>query len=167
LVARKLGEAQGRSFPACRTKTLPISGGDLGGADALPAFVERMAAEAARCGLTEEQGRRLARTYGSNVSRLFAIAGDAGHRAAAERHGLPLDLYAAVVYAVEGEMAAKPVDVLIRRTGALLFRIGLVRRYGKPVVALMAELLGWSEDTAREYAEELEAELRSAVTPQE
>lgn len=167
LAARKLRESQGRTFPACRTKTLPLSGGDVGGADALPSFVDRMAAEAARCGLTEEQGRRIARTYGSNASRLYAIAEDEDHRVAAERHGLPLDLYAAVVYAVEGEMAQKPVDVLVRRTGALLFRIGWVRRYGKPVVALMAELLGWSDDVRLAYAEELEAELQGAATPRE
>lgn len=164
---RDHGSERRRVFPASRTKALPISGGDVGGADAFSAYVERQAAEAARYGLTEEQGRRLARTYGSNVSRLFAIAGDEKHRAAAERYGLPIEWYAAVVYAVEGEMALKPVDVLIRRTGALLFRIDLVRRYGSQVVALMREMFGWSEDMARKYAYELEAELRNAVTPRE
>lgn len=68
-----------------------------------------------------------------------------------------------LLYAIEEETAAKPVDFFIRRTGALFFDIAWVRQWKEPVVSFMAEQLGYSEEQVREYAEELELELKAAV----
>ncbi len=64
-------------------------------------------------------------------------------------------------------MAAKPIDIFIRRTGALFFNIALVQRYKANAIALMQELLGWSDELAERYATELEDALRDAVVPQD
>ncbi|WP_027093139.1 glycerol-3-phosphate dehydrogenase/oxidase [Cohnella thermotolerans] len=163
-VVRKAAGGIGKELGPCRTKTLPLSGGDVGGSVGFAAFVERKAREAASYGLSEEAGRKLARFYGSNVDRLFRMAGpEAAERS--EAWGLPLDLYLAVRYAVAEEMALTPADFFIRRTGALLFDIALVRRYLQPVAGLMGELLGWEASVLEQYVKEVEEEMRNAVVP--
>jgi glycerol-3-phosphate dehydrogenase len=80
---------------------------------------------------------------------------------------LPADLYGELVYAIERESAVKPVDFLIRRTGALFFNIGWVQRWKSGVIEAMADMLGYSEEQCREYEAELERHLANAVTPPE
>jgi glycerol-3-phosphate dehydrogenase len=72
-----------------------------------------------------------------------------------------------VVYAIEEEMAVKPIDFFIRRTGALLFDIAWVRKYKAPIIDFMAHYLHWSEEETRQYSEELEKHLHEAVVPVE
>lgn len=161
LVARRL---QGRvQAGACRTKGMAISGGEVGGSAKLEAYASRVAGEGKAAGLSAEASLRIARFYGSNAERVYRY----GDVAEAERLGLPLDLYMRVRYAVEEEMAAKPVDFFIRRTGALFFDIETVRRYKAGVIVLMQELLGWSDESAARYAAELDEAVRDAVVPQD
>ncbi len=161
LVARRL---QGRvQTAACRTKGIAISGGEVGGSEKLEAYAAHVAEHGKAAGLSFEASLRIARFYGSNAERVYRC-GDASE---AERFGLPLDLYMRVKYAIEEEMAAKPIDIFIRRTGALFFNIALVQRYKANAIALMQELLGWSDELAERYATELEDALRDAVVPQD
>jgi glycerol-3-phosphate dehydrogenase len=69
------------------------------------------------------------------------------------------------VYAIERESAVKPVDFLIRRTGALFFNIDWVQRWKSGVIEAMADMLGYTEEQRREYEAELERQLANAVTP--
>ncbi|MFB9274707.1 glycerol-3-phosphate dehydrogenase/oxidase [Cohnella cellulosilytica] len=161
LVARRL---QGRvQTTACRTKSIAISGGELGGSAGLEAYASQAAKQGTAAGLSAEASLRIARFYGSNAERVYRY----GNAAEAERFGLPLDLYMRAKYAVEEEMAAKPVDFFIRRTGALFFEIETVRRYKAGVIALMQELLGWSDELAARYTAELDDALRDAVVPRD
>lgn len=146
------------------TKRLRISGGDVGGSSGFAAFVEQKTRQAQQIGLSVEVARRMAQTYGSNMDALLDIERTASKEEAAKR-GLPHELYVALLYAIHQEMAVKPVDFLIRRTGALLFDIDLVKAYKYHVIACMKDLLNWDEETKRQYSEELEQELRDAVTP--
>ena len=161
LVARRL---QGRvQTTACRTKNIAISGGELGGSAGLEAYASQAAKQGTAAGLSAEASLRIARFYGSNAERVYRY----GNAAEAERFGLPLDLYMRAMYAVEEEMAAKPADFFIRRTGALFFEIETVRRYKAGVIALMQELLGWSDELAARYTAELDDSLRDAVVPRD
>ncbi len=161
LVARRL---QGRvQAAACRTKGMAISGGEVGGSAGLEAYASRAAKLGTAAGLSADASLRIARFYGSNAERVYRY----GDAAEAERFGLPLDLYMRAMYAVEEEMAAKPVDFFIRRTGALFFDIETVRGFKAGVIALMQELLGWSEESASRYAAELDDALRDAVVPRD
>ncbi len=158
LVAKQLEKEEGKAFGPCRTKQLPISGGDVGGSHRLPAFIAEKAEEAVRYGLTKEAGARLARQYGTNVDRLFALSQQYDRSS-----GLTRETFIRLVYAIEEEMAAKPVDYFIRRTGALLFDIDSVRREKEEAMAFMARYLGWTGEERDVYEKELDKELRRAV----
>jgi glycerol-3-phosphate dehydrogenase len=160
LVVKQLSEEGYGTFKPCQTKTLPISGGNVGPSHAFLQFVEKKAIEARQYGFTEEQGRQLAKQYGANVDRLFEISQKYN-----EESGLPRDIVATLVYAIEEEMTVKPVDYFIRRTGALFFDIDWVRRWKKPVINYMANALNWTEEQKRAYSEELEQALHDATVP--
>ena len=146
-----------------RTRTLPLSGGDAGGSTGMPKLVRAMTTAGTEAGLPAADAERLARRYGSNAPLLFALA--PACRAAAAASGMPLALLVQLHYAVRYEMAVKPADFWIRRTGALLFDRALVLRWKDAAADVMARLLGWPDDVRTSYAAELEAELHSAVTP--
>ncbi|MFD1956423.1 glycerol-3-phosphate dehydrogenase/oxidase [Paenibacillus thailandensis] len=158
-------KAEGRGpFAACATRTLPISGGDVGGSAKLPAFVASMQEKGVSLGLSASSAKWLAARYGSNAPKLFdRIKKWSPDLPSA--HGLPADVYGMLLYSVEEEMAVKPVDFFVRRTGALFFDIAWVRRWKDGVLECMAECLRYSDDEKREYAEELERELRAATEP--
>ncbi len=69
----------------------------------------------------------MAQLYGSNIDKILEIAKSGNGKAEAEKYGLPLDLYLSLMYAVQEEMSVKPVDFLIRRSGAVLFHMGLAK----------------------------------------
>lgn len=163
LVSRRRATEGLTPLPACRTRTLPISGGDVGGSAGYEAYVRRQAEEGVAAGLSAEEANRLARRYGSNAPRLFRLAGES--RDFADRHGLPLGLAAELRYAVEAEMAVKPEDFWIRRTGMLFFDRPGVLKWKDAVQGAMAELLGWSEKQREDYARELARLLQEAVQP--
>jgi glycerol-3-phosphate dehydrogenase len=145
-----------------KTKKLPISGGHVGGSKNLAAFISSHQNEALQLGFTVAQYTRLAQIYGSNIGELLNIAKlfkrDHPYR-------LPLDVYVQIEYSLHHEMACKPVDFFIRRTGALFFNIEWVQRWKTPVLSYMGKELKWSFKQEKEYAAELEAELHDASHP--
>ena len=159
LLAEKLGsEGAGGAFAPCVTRTLTISGGDVGGSKGYPSFVRELTDEGIRLGLSRAAAERIARSYGSNAKAVFERipAAEAEDRL---EHGLPAEVAAELLYSIEEEMALKPVDFFIRRTGAMFFDIAWVREWRDGVMAFMAEKLAYSEEQVSEYTEELEREL--------
>ncbi|QHW35202.1 glycerol-3-phosphate dehydrogenase/oxidase [Paenibacillus rhizovicinus] len=154
-----------RPLPASGTKTIPVSGGDLGGSRNFEAFVRTKTGEGQRQGFTPLEAEFLARRYGSNAPQLFALA--APTRQWAAKHGLPQALAVRLRYAMDAEMAAKPADFLVRRTGDMYFRIAEVRKWKDAVVAAMAERLQWTAEQRAAYAAEVERKLAEAVQPGE
>ena len=161
LVSRKRTEEGLSALPASCTKTMTISGGDVGGSAGYEPFVRRQTEAGIAAGLSAGEAERIARRYGSNAPWLFALAGES--REFAERHGLPLALAAELRYAIQAEMAATPADFWIRRTGRLYFDRPGVLKQKDAVSAAMAELLGWSGVQRGEYDRELDRLLREAV----
>ncbi|WP_338754135.1 glycerol-3-phosphate dehydrogenase/oxidase [Bacillus sp. FJAT-52991] len=161
LVAQRLTAEEGTSFKSVQTLHMPISGGDVGGSSNFEFFIHKKENEAVSFRLTKEQGRKLTQMYGSNVDELFKIAANN------EQQALPADIYAQIVYAIKHEMVAKPVDFFIRRTGAVFFNIEWAKTYKKDIIQLMAELLGWDEQTSASYEAELDQEIQDAETPVE
>ncbi|EFM10548.1 Glycerol-3-phosphate dehydrogenase [Paenibacillus curdlanolyticus YK9] len=147
------------------TKHMPLSGGDVGGSAQFPSFIAAMREAGVKAGLSAPEAERIARRYGSNAPKLFLLAPDYNEEAAAR--GIPLALMIELVYAIHYEMAVKPADFWIRRTGALLFDRATVLKWKDAVLAYMSEQFGWSEQTKQAYAEELASELHYAVTPVE
>ncbi|MBM4761004.1 glycerol-3-phosphate dehydrogenase/oxidase [Bacillus sp. B15-48] len=163
LLAEKFKSGQGRVFPACQTKHLPISGGNVGGSAQFAAYVAQQIETGVATGLNKEEAEHLARAYGSNVGKVYELL--TKNNAKAEEYGLPLKLFAKLVYAIEEEMAATPLDFFNRRTGALLFNIQLVRKWKKQVIHYMADQFNWTEEAKEQHTEELEKALTGAVVP--
>jgi len=157
----RLGRTTG--FTPCATKTLPLSGGDMGGSAGFPSFVNAKAQAGERLGLSREIAEQLASRYGTNVDHIHALITNEAEAAA--RYSLPPEVYAILLYGIEHEMTATPADFFIRRTGALFFDIAWVRRCKDGVIQAMGDLLHYSEEKRVQYTAELERLLHEAATP--
>lgn len=153
------------ALPPSRTRTLPISGGDVGGSAKLAPFLQGKVSQGLRLGLNEAEAGLLARRYGSNVDAVYELLEQ--HRAEAAERGMPAAVLAALVYATRREMVVKPADFFIRRTGALFFDIAWAKQWKAPAIAFMAEHFSWNEAQTAAYTAELEQLLDEAVNPLE
>ncbi|WOA58486.1 aerobic glycerol-3-phosphate dehydrogenase [Bacillus mycoides] len=145
------------------TKHMPISGGHVSGSHGFPAFVAKKAGEGTKYGLTTAQAEKFTKFYGSNVDVLFDLAKK--HKDEAKEYNMPLDVLIPLVYAMDYEMTAKPVDFFVRRRGAVFFNIHWVYEWKEAVINYMAAKLGWSKEEQMKYTVELEKALRDAVIP--
>jgi glycerol-3-phosphate dehydrogenase len=162
LLNKKFIDESVGNFGNCQTKYLPISGGDVGGSEKLVVFTTEKTKEGIKLGLTNEQSRKLAKLYGSNVNCLFKLVEK--HKKDAITLGLPIDIYAQVMYAIHEEMAVTPIDFFNRRTGALLFNMSWVKQWKFKVTELMAMELNWRKDQLEKYRNQLEIFIHQATT---
>ncbi|EOO25885.1 glycerol-3-phosphate dehydrogenase [Bacillus cereus BAG1X2-3] len=151
------------AYPKSDTKHMPISGGHVDGSHGFPAFVAKKADEGTKSGLTKVQAEEFAKFYGSNVDVLFDLAKK--HKEEAKEYNMPLDVLIPLVYAMDYEMTAKPVDFFVRRRGAVFFNIHWVYEWKEAVINYMAAKLGWSKEEQMKYTAELEKALTDAVIP--
>ncbi|MFL0492063.1 glycerol-3-phosphate dehydrogenase [Bacillus sp. AFS054943] len=157
-------QKEGRSaYPKSDTKHMPISGGHVSGSHGFPAFVAKKAGEGTKYGLTTAQAEEFAKFYGSNVDVLFDLAKK--HKDEAKEYNMPLDVLIPLVYAMDYEMTAKPVDFFVRRRGAVFFNIHWVYEWKEAVINYMAAKLSWSKEEQMKYTAELEKALTDAVIP--
>ncbi|TKI15515.1 aerobic glycerol-3-phosphate dehydrogenase [Bacillus wiedmannii] len=151
------------AYPKSDTKHMPISGGHVSGSHGFPAFVAKKTDEGTKSGLTKAQAEEFAKFYGSNVDVLFDLAKK--HKDEAKEYNMPLDVLIPLVYAMDYEMTAKPVDFFVRRRGAVFFNIHWVYEWKEAVINYMAAKLGWSKEEQMKYTAELEKALTDAVIP--
>ncbi|PGX07773.1 aerobic glycerol-3-phosphate dehydrogenase [Bacillus sp. AFS033286] len=151
------------AYPKSDTKHMPISGGHVSGSHGFPAFVAKKAGEGTKYGLTTAQAEEFAKFYGSNVDVLFDLAKK--HKDEAKEYNMPLDVLIPLVYAMDYEMTAKPVDFFVRRRGAVFFNIHWVYEWKEAVINYMAAKLSWSKEEQMKYTAELEKALTDAVIP--
>lgn len=156
LVVSKLNESGSQDFAACQTKHLPISGGNMGGSSHLETFIQEKSKKAESYGLTQEQGRKLAKLYGTNVDTVFEYLPE-------QKGELPVTMHAQLLYAIHHEMTVQPVDFFIRRTGELLFDVEIVHKWKDAVIKEMASILNWSEEERDQAEEALDHELNHAT----
>jgi glycerol-3-phosphate dehydrogenase len=164
-VAKQLELVGGKTYPTSQTKYMPISGGDVGGSEQYPLYVEEKVAEGVKLGLSELDAEHLVRRYGSNIDMLYNMIPE--YREQFEKHSLSMPLIISLEYSIQYEMAVKPTDFFIRRTGALFFDIDFVQMWKEKVIDYMASKLSWSEQEKEEYTSELNKELHDAVFPLE
>ncbi|UVI30009.1 glycerol-3-phosphate dehydrogenase/oxidase [Paenibacillus spongiae] len=163
LLASELGKSGREGFAGCSTKTLPLSGGDMGGSAGFPSYVMTKTGEGVRLGLPRDAAERLTRRYGSNVDQVYsllpAVAADAA------RYNMPLEVCASLRYSMDCEMTATPSDFFIRRTGALFFDIAWVKKWEDAVIQAMTDCLGYTQEQRDRYKAELDRQLQEAMTP--
>ncbi|MBC6147387.1 glycerol-3-phosphate dehydrogenase/oxidase [Listeria innocua] len=162
-VSKTLSKETGKKYKPVQTKHLPISGGDIGGSEQLEAFLSKKAKEGNnRFGWTLEEGREIAKRFGSNIDQLFTYAQE--HKDQNETT-LPNSLYAELRYSIQHEAVTTPIDFLLRRTGYLLFDMPYLLEWKDAVVDEMAKQFHWSEDVKQTYIEELNIQINDAREP--
>ncbi|MGE7918299.1 glycerol-3-phosphate dehydrogenase/oxidase [Viridibacillus sp. NPDC093762] len=155
MVVKKLDGEQ--KFGACLTRNLPISGGEVGGSSRMEQFVIEKVKKGHSMGLEEQEAIQLVKLYGSNVDVVFSYLQEGSKN-------LPQGLYIQLMYAIHHEMAVKPVDFFIRRTGRLLFNIATVYEWKDRVISEMSSIFNWTETERLQYEEELNQEILCATT---
>lgn len=163
LLAEKFLSEEGKSYPASQTRNMPISGGDVGGSGNFDAYVSKHMMQGLEMGLSKEEAEKLTRTYGSNIGRVFELL--VSNKDDAFKYQLPLDLFARLVYAVEQEMVATPIDFLNRRTGDILFNIQSVQNWKNQVIAYMCDRFNWTEEDLNNYTLAVEEALKACIVP--
>lgn len=160
LVAKHLEKDYKLKFKDCETKHQAISGGDVGGSKAFENFVTKMADLAESYGLNANDGGDIALKYGSNAEELFKLVLAVGSK---NDYSLSPLQQAQVLYSIQYEMVAKPVDYFIRRTGDLYFNVKEVYDTKDGVIQYMQDLLGWDEATKEVNTLQLERALSEAT----
>jgi glycerol-3-phosphate dehydrogenase len=163
LVAKQMKEENDKVFGECQTKTLKISGGDVGGSQNLDAFIEKLHKVGVELGLTVKEAKQMTRMYGSNIGKVFSLISN--NQETILKYGFSKEVFGKLAYAIEEEMVATPVDFFLRRTGALLFNIDWVFEWKESVVQYMADVFNWTENEKKTYIDELEKELLDAQVP--
>ncbi|KIX90352.1 glycerol-3-phosphate dehydrogenase [Staphylococcus microti] len=158
LVEKRLKQEYGDKFKAVNTKQIAISGGDVGGSANFENFVQEKVEAARKFNLDPELAEFFARRYGSNVDTIFEIAQAAQH----QNTGLPLQVYVELVYGVQNELVVKPTDFFVRRTGDIYFNIDAVIQYKDAAIEVLADLVGYDENTKAQYKAELEQAIDEA-----
>ncbi|MBC2215267.1 glycerol-3-phosphate dehydrogenase/oxidase [Listeria welshimeri] len=162
-VSKTLTKETGKKYKPVQTKHLPISGGDIGGSEQLESFLSKKAKEGNnRFGWTLEEGRELAKRYGSNIDQLFTYAQEHKEQ---EESTLPNSLYAELRYSIQHEAVTTPIDFLLRRTGYLLFDMPYLLEWKDAVIDEMAKQFHWSDEVKQTYIEELDIQINDAREP--
>ncbi len=163
-VGKLLQEEGSVSLKSCQTKDMAISGGSVGGSKKYPGFVaEKVEHLVKEFDLTREDAEKLTRLYGSNIDIVKGIMAES--REKVSEADLPLPVLASLEYGIQYEMVTKPIDFLIRRTGAMFFNIDWVNQWKQQIVAYMAEKLNWTEDEKENYEDEVEYYIKDATEP--
>ena len=165
LVRDRLKEEGGQDFGGCKTKTMPISGGHVGGSKNFESFVEAKTKDGLKIGLSQETAKQLAIRYGSNVENVFSRI--EGLKDEAEKRQIPVHILAEAAYSIEEELAATPADFFGRRTCRLFFDIKWVQTYKTAVIDYMSDRFQWNDETKEKHTEWLNTLLHDAVVPLE
>lgn len=160
-VVAQLKQETGKTYPPCSTADIELSGGHFGGSARYPSYVEEKTNEGVALGLTAEEARQLAGRYGTNVGILFDFIRKA--RDGQPSGQLPASIASIVEYGITCEMAATPVDIFTRRTGATLFNIRWAKKWSGPVTDYMAVRLSWTTDQKAKYEAELDQAFAEAT----
>ncbi|MCQ6276979.1 glycerol-3-phosphate dehydrogenase/oxidase [Bacillus sp. V3B] len=163
LLSSQFKQEDGTLFSSCKTKKMSISGGHVGGSQNFLTFAKDKMEQGIAIGLNKETSSRLVNMYGSNIEKIFELIQQ--NEKEAETFGLPVDLYAQVLYSLTEEFAYTPVDFFLRRTGALLFDLDWVKKWQTPVIEMMSKKLGWSSKQKESFQAELEKQWHDLTVP--
>ncbi|MFN7249393.1 MAG: glycerol-3-phosphate dehydrogenase/oxidase [Anaerobacillus sp.] len=157
-----VGEDLGIVKP-CTTDKIRLSGGDIGGSENLPKFIERKTNEGIQLGLSEKEALKLTKLYGTNVNKVYEIIRTKGDQA--KQYNLTVEVFAALVYGIKEEMVATPVDFFNRRTSAIFFNIDWVRKWKEPVLLYMKQRFNWTIEEVNAHRYSVELEIEHATIP--
>jgi glycerol-3-phosphate dehydrogenase len=162
-VVQELKAQEQRTFHACTTDQIVLSGGEFSSPEQIPAFIGQIqAGYGFQLGLQEEQIRDLVGRFGKNATKIMEKALEL-QKENPERDPILLLMCAELWYCIEEEMVVNLNDFLIRRTGRLFFERETLEPVYPILLEEMAKLLNWSEEHARMVREQFEQEYQNAV----
>lgn len=154
-VLRDICKEYGRLFIKCRTKTLRLSGGDVGGSEGYQRYVkEFVKIGIEKFHLTHREANLLVKRYGSNVIDLFAYLLEVP-----ESSQLSDCDYVRLRYALEHEMCLHPIDFLARRTSYMLFDMARCQAIKEQVVIEMGKFYQWTPSYQAQMLTETNQEI--------
>ncbi|KOS67813.1 glycerol-3-phosphate dehydrogenase [Lysinibacillus contaminans] len=162
LVSKQLHNEFDYPLKPCLTRKLPVSGGHVGGSKHWGVYSARKQQSLVDLNIPTNRAQQLVKRYGSNIDILIDFIKSA--ETDAQKYNVPVDLYAEVLYSIQYELTAKPVDFFVRRTSAMLFQHEWLQQWKAPVITIMKDLLLWDEATCENYTAELEQYIRIATT---
>lgn len=158
-VLKDLVKYENYQFVPCQTKTLPLSGGDVGGGIGFLKYkVEKTALGVAEFNLTPVEAEKLVQRYGSNVASVYSYL-DQGPESSLSR----ID-FAMLQFALEQEMVIHPLDFLVRRSSYMLFNMAHCQGIKEAVVQEMARYYKWDDDYQEQMLTEVETAIKQHVT---
>ncbi|MGJ9457595.1 glycerol-3-phosphate dehydrogenase/oxidase [Oceanobacillus sp. CF4.6] len=162
-IINQLKDEEGILYSRSETKHLPISGGDVGGSEGFEKYKKRKIEEGVRLGLNRDIAAQVVQRYGSNIDTFFEIY----HHKYAEAKNEKIDpiVFAEVNYSIDYELAYKPVDFFVQRTGALFFDRDWVETHCQDVINYLTKTFKWSVEQQYRYTAELKQLLEESVTP--
>ena len=164
LVVKQIKLEEGILYSGSDTRSLAISGGEVGGSTGFRKFKREKMDKGVNMGLDQEVVSLLIQQYGSNVDAVFKLY----EENLAEASTLQMDptVLAELIYAIEYELAYTPSDFFIRRTSALFFNIDWVREHKQTVIDYMSDAFQWTDEQRKYYELELNESLHEAANPE-
>lgn len=159
-ITAEIKKEQGIIISKASTVHVPISGGDVGGSKGFTAFKKAKQEEGEALGIEKVEVAQLIQLYGSNVDTVFELYAE--YKTLAEAENINPVVFAMLQYALRYELAYKPVDFFVRRTGGLFFHYEWVKKHQDAVISYMAKELKWTKQQTSDYIEELTTLLYEA-----
>lgn len=150
LVMRSLHD---KAFIASRTEHIVLAGGDYENAKAVKQHIADLARKASE-NFTAKDAAYLVKNYGREADAIFEDA--------LKNSSSNSLLISEMKYCIEHEAVIKPGDLLLRRTGRLLFGPQTTDENIQALVDTMAAIMGWSDEEKAERISHFESE-REAV----
>ena len=132
-----------RQLNPCATDTILLSGNAFKNYQEVVQYRVSIQKQLAISGL-QDQANYLVSTYGNQTDNILLHARQAGNISGNSLLQAELD------FSVEHEMALRPCDFLIRRTGWLFFDISKLKRVEQAVLEFYRDRFGWDVDKQKE-----------------
>lgn len=161
LIANQFKTEEGILYSQSETLLMPISGGHVGGSKGFKQLKQQKLTEGIKRGVDQDLMIELIQKYGSNIDLILRFLIDGTDEA--EECGIDPITFAKLNYAIEYELAYKPSDFFVRRTGALFFDIEWVYANKDNVISYMKNKLNWNKEQTLAYRYELEIMIKETI----
>jgi glycerol-3-phosphate dehydrogenase len=165
VVLNQLKEEEKRSFVACKTEKVTLSGGGFKNRKEILRYIDTCAGEAKQIGASPKEIEDLVWKYGTNTGEIIEKAYELyeANRTAGKEQPENLLWQAEVWYAINKELALNLGDFLIRRTGMLYFERPKIAPRLNFYSQQFAALLNWDTVEQKHQADYFDAEYKAVL----
>ncbi len=138
IIRKRIKTNKSSDIGQCQTAAIQLAGGKF--SESLERVLANCIKEGEKIGLSSKETEKIFYRFGSNTETVLKYA----QRGTLD--GISLYWSIQLQYCLEEEMIAGAEDFFVRRTGALYFDIGEVRKYKEAVVNHMSNYFQWPEN---------------------